>query len=413
MKDADVIIIGGGMVGLALAAALDKQVEKIIIIEPLPPNANDLSAVSQRVSALNIASQKMLYQLGLWEALHQYRHCYYSTMSVWEKDSFARIQFSADSLGLDQLGCIVENQIIQQLLWHKVTQQSNVEIIHGKAKDVTMNSQYALVTLEDNRLLMAKLLVGADGANSWLRQQVNIPLNFRDYGHSALVCNVKTELAHEACARQIFSADSILAFLPMHEPHLCSIVWSQPPELAEKNIQSNDSDFNKALTIAFDNQLGRCEVVSERHAIPLTARYARDFAQPRVALIGDAAHTIHPLAGLGVNLGFMDALALAQVIRDNSEKHQDIGEYRALRSYERWRKSEAIKMLTTMQGFKSLFEGDHPMKKLLRGIGMSTTNQLPLVKERLMAQALGIDGDLPHIIKNTPNDVLFFAKSAV
>ncbi|SMB83913.1 2-octaprenyl-3-methyl-6-methoxy-1,4-benzoquinol hydroxylase [Pasteurella testudinis DSM 23072] len=409
MKNVDLIIIGGGMVGLALAAALQHSTCQIAIVEAYPPDETDLSQVGNRVSALNLASQKMLHQFGVWQTLKQGRCCDYQHMEVWEKDSFAKIGFAAAPLGLDQLGYIIENQLIRYQLWQKVAQQPNVTIINAKPKSLVCNQQCALLTLADGSLLMAKLLVGADGANSWVRQQADIPLNFRDYGHHALVCNVETVEPHLHTARQIFSHDSILAFLPLHQPHLCSIVWSQPPESAEKHLKMDEHEFNKALNIAFDNRLGLCKVVGKRQAIPLTARYARDFVKNRLALIGDAAHTIHPLAGLGVNLGFMDAMALAQEIEKNLQQHTDIGELRHLRHYERWRKSEASKMLIAMQGFKSLFNDANPLKKLLRGIGMNLTDNLPLVKDQLMAQALGLQGDLPQKIKQMPNDELIFS----
>ncbi|MDO5652202.1 MAG: FAD-dependent monooxygenase [Moraxella sp.] len=409
MKSTDIIIIGGGMVGLAVAAALADSPCQITIVEGYPPTEQSIADVSNRVSALTLSTQKMLQQFGVWQALKQGRSCAYQQMEVWEKDSFAKIGFDCHSLGLDQLGYIVENSLIRYQLWQKVVQQANVEIINAKPKSAVCNAQCAVVTLDDGSMLMAKLLVGADGANSWLRQQADIPLNFRDYGHHALICNVETAEPHLHSARQIFSADSILAFLPLQQPHLCSIVWSQPPELAEQHRQMDDEAFNKALNIAFDNRLGLCRVVGKRQTIPLTARYARDFVKQRIALVGDAAHTIHPLAGLGVNLGFMDAMALAQEVEKNLLHGMDIGELRYLRHYERWRKSEAVKMLAAMQGFKSLFNDPNPLKKLARGIGMNLTDHLPLIKDRLMAQALGLEGDLPQKIKQMPNDMLIFS----
>lgn len=248
-------------------------------------------------------------------------------------------------------------------------------------------------------MLVAKLLVGADGANSWLRQQANIPINFRDYQHTALVCNVETAEPHQQICRQIFSADSILAFLPLHQPHLSSIVWSLDPLQARELVNCDESDFNRALTVAFDNRLGLCKVHSHRNIYPLTARFARDFAQARIALIGDAAHTIHPLAGLGVNLGFMDSLALAEQIELNLHADNDIGDYRRLRYFERWRKTEATKMLTAMQGFKALFNGRDPVKKLIRGIGLTLTDKFSPIKDQFILHATGLTGDLPSRIK--------------
>ncbi len=389
MKTFDLVIVGGGMVGLALAASLRKTPLHIAVIESFPPQTST-EQITNRVSALNLASQNLLTELGVWSNLTAIRATAYNDMDVWEKDSFAKIEFSGKSLGLTHLGHIVENHLIQHTLWQNVLSQKNAEILTALPQTVAVTDSNAIMTLNNGHMLSAKLIVGADGANSWVRKQADIPLVFRDYGHHALVCNVKTEEPHQNTARQIFAGESILAFLPLHNANLCSIVWSQPPKQAEYLTQCTEEEFNKALTVAFDGKLGLCQVKSARSSIPLTARYARDFAKKRIALVGDAAHTIHPLAGLGVNLGFQDVISLAQEIKKNLSMNVDIGEYRYLRHYERWRKTEAVKMLVAMQGLKDLFNGTNPIKKLVRGISLSTTNQLTPLKEQLIKQALGI-----------------------
>ena len=389
MKTFDLVIVGGGMVGLALAASLRKAPLRIAVIESFPPPTST-EQITNRVSALNLASQNLLTELGLWSNLTAIRATAYNDMEVWEKDSFAKIEFSGKNLGLTHLGHIVENHLIQHTLWQNVLSQKNAEILTALPQTIAVTDSNAIMTLNNGHMLSAKLIVGADGANSWVRKQADIPLVFRDYGHHALVCNVETEEPHKNTARQIFTGESILAFLPLHNANLCSIVWSQPPKQAEYLTQCTEEEFNKALTVAFDGKLGLCQVKSARSSIPLTARYARDFAKKRIALVGDAAHTIHPLAGLGVNLGFQDVISLAQEIKKNLSMNVDIGEYRYLRHYERWRKTEAVKMLVAMQGLKDLFNGTNPIKKLVRGIGLSTTNQLTPLKEQLIKQALGI-----------------------
>ncbi len=389
MKTFDLVIVGGGMVGLALAASLRKAPLRIAVIESFPPQTST-EQITNRVSALNLASQNLLTELGVWSNLTAIRATAYNDMEVWEKDSFAKIEFSGKNLGLTHLGHIVENHLIQHTLWQNVLSQKNAEILTALPQTIAVTDSNAIMTLNNGHMLSAKLIVGADGANSWVRKQADIPLVFRDYGHHALVCNVETEEPHQNTARQIFTGESILAFLPLHNANLCSIVWSQPPKQAEYLTQCTEEEFNKALTVAFDGKLGLCQVKSARHSIPLTARYARDFAKKRIALVGDAAHTIHPLAGLGVNLGFQDVISLTQEIEKNLSMNMDIGEYRYLRHYERWRKTEAVKMLVAMQGLKDLFNGSNPIKKLVRGIGLSATNQLTPLKEQLIKQALGV-----------------------
>lgn len=393
MKTADLIIVGGGMVGLALAGLLANTSCQIKIIEKNAPILSD--EISHRVSAINLRSQQMLEKIGAWQCIPEQSRSPYEQMFVWEKDSFAKIHFdnqdhAIKQLGLEQLGFIIENQHIQSALWQKVSQQSNVEIILSTPKTLGVSDNGVFLTLENGEMLSAKLVVGADGANSWVRQQSRIPLISRDYQHTALVCNVRTVESHQKVARQIFSPESILAFLPLRDEHLCSIVWSLPPEQAKQLVECDEKQFNQALTIAFDNQLGLCELQSSRNIYPLTARYARDFAQSRIALIGDAAHTIHPLAGLGVNLGFADAITLATELAKLLSTGKDIGEYRHLRQFERVRKLEAVKVLAAMEGLKQLFSGDNPLKKLVRGVGLSLTNQNALVKKFIIEQAIGV-----------------------
>ena len=395
MKSVDLVIIGGGMVGLALAALLRNADCRIKIIEKSPPPDIEDNAFANRVSAVNAAGEAMLRRIGALQQIPVERISAYDQMFVWEKDSFAKIRFDnrdpvIRQLGLPHLGLILENRRIQAALWHQVSRQANAEIISAAPQTVGIGENGAFLTLDNGEMLSAKLVVGADGANSWLRNHTDIPLNSRDYEHTALVCNVQVAESHGRTARQIFSPDGILAFLPLPDEHLCSIVWSLPPEKARALLTCDEKSFNQALTIAFDNRLGLVELQSERATYPLTARYARDFAQNRLALIGDAAHTIHPLAGLGVNLGFADAVYLAQTIERHSAAGNDIGEYRHLRRFERTRKAEAVKLLATMEGLKQLFHGDHPVKKLVRGLGLSAVNQLPLLKKQLIAQATGI-----------------------
>ncbi|WP_373820353.1 FAD-dependent monooxygenase [Glaesserella sp.] len=394
MKTADIVIIGGGMVGLALAALLEECDCRIKIIEKSAPNPS-VDRLSNRVSAINHTSQKMLTQVGAWQQIPLDRLSPYDQMYVWEKDSFAKIHFDNSEsmikqLGLAQLGFIIENEQILAALWNKVSHQKNVEILLTVPNTLGISENGAFLTLANGEMLSAKLVVGADGANSWVRQHTNIPLVSRDYQHTALVCNVRTVEPHVKTARQIFSPDSILAFLPLNDQHLCSIVWSLPPEQAQKLVGCDETHFQQALSVAFDNQLGLCELQSERAIYPLVARYARNFAQQRIALIGDAAHTIHPLAGLGVNLGFADAMTLATEIKTNLMLGKDIGDYRHLRQFERIRKVEAVKILTAMEGLKQLFSGDHPLKKFIRGVGLTVTNQNNLVKKLLISQAIGV-----------------------
>ena len=398
MHSVDIAIVGGGMVGLALAATFKDTELRIAVIENRLPEEQISEQHDSRVSALNRATENLLTHLGVWPDIMRSRSNSYTAMEVWEQDSFARIEFSAENFAQPNLGYIVENQVIQRALYEQVKRQSNVTFFAPtQCASIAIGESEAWLSLECGQALTAKLVVGADGANSWVRKQQDIPLTHWDYGHNAIVANIKTLEAHNSHARQIFTPNGPLAFLPLDQPNLSSIVWSTSPEHAERLMSMSQAEFNKSITAEFDNRLGLCEVVSERHAFPLKMRYARDFISERVALVGDAAHTIHPLAGQGVNLGFMDAACLHQQILSVWKQGKDIGALRHLRKYERWRKAEATKMIAAMQGFKQLFDGKSPPKKLLRGVGIAITNQIPLLKEEIMKQALGLKGDLPEL----------------
>ncbi|EBD8145712.1 FAD-dependent 2-octaprenylphenol hydroxylase, partial [Salmonella enterica] len=366
MQSVDVAIVGGGMVGLAVACGLQGSGLRVAVLDHVVPQplAND-APPQLRVSAINAASEKLLTRLGVWSNIVARRASCYHGMEVWDKDSFGRITFDDASMGYSHLGHIVENSVIHYALWQKAQQAADITLMApAELQQVAWGENDAFLTLKDGAMLTARLVIAADGANSWLRNKADIPLTFWDYRHHALVATIRTEEPHGAVARQVFHGEGILAFLPLSDPHLCSIVWSLSPQDAERMQQSGDVAFNQALTIAFDNRLGLCRLESERQVFPLTGRYARQFAAHRLALVGDAAHTIHPLAGQGVNLGFMDAAELVDDLRRLQRQGKDIGQHLYLRRYERSRKHSAAMMLAGMQGFRDLFAGENPAKKL-------------------------------------------------
>ncbi|MUI55494.1 FAD-dependent 2-octaprenylphenol hydroxylase [Aliivibrio fischeri] len=402
MQSVDIAIIGGGMVGLTVAAALENSGLRIAVIESQLPEEELASLPDIRVSAISRASENILNNVGAWQGVLSRRAAPYTSMRVWEQDSFAKIEFEAEDIAQHNLGHIVENRVIQLSLLDKISKQENVTLLAPeRCTNIMFGESEAWINLESGKAITAKLVVGADGANSWLRNQLDIPLTHWDYGHSALVANIRTVDTHNATARQIFRPEGPLAFLPLGEPNLSSIVWSLDPLQAEDLVSMSEDDFNKRLTTAFDNQLGLCSVEGARQAFPLKMRYAKDFVRERAVLVGDAAHTIHPLAGQGVNLGLADAAALAETILALQNESKDIGLKVNLRSFERWRKAEAAQMIASMQGFKELFSGSNPVKKFIRGVGMSLTNELSPVKDECLKRALGLSGHLPEIAKNS------------
>lgn len=393
MKMLDLVIVGAGMVGLALASALRESGLRIAVIDQKLPEAMTLEP-STRVSAINLACERFLTRTGAWPLLA--RKAIFTGMSVWEKDSFAHFELDASQFQQPHLGHIVENNVIQQALLTTL-QDSTVELFcPAQIQSVSENEQGVVVLLDNQQMLFSRLIVAADGANSWLRQQFRIPVTSWDYQHTALVATIRTAEPHQNIARQIFTPQGPLAFLPLWQENLCSIVWSLPSLQAEDLASCTEDEFNHRLAAAFDVRLGVCELVSARVLCPLKARYARQQIQSRLVLMGDAAHTIHPLAGQGVNLGLMDAAALADTLLQSIKQQIPLDDAMTLRRYERWRKAEAVQWLATMEGVKQLFSGDHPLKKLVRGAGMRlAAHSMPLMKP-LLAQALGVSEELPE-----------------
>ncbi|MGP1832453.1 FAD-dependent oxidoreductase [Shewanella frigidimarina] len=398
-KTYDVAIVGGGMVGLATAIGLANADLNVVVID-----AGTTQAVSGepklRVSAINKASQQLLENLGAWQYLDDNRVSPYQKMSVWDKDGLGKIEFDAHSISEAYLGSIIENDAISYALAKRASEISNITHIENQRLErVAFGEREAWLTLANGDNVSAAVVVAADGANSWVRQQCSIPLTFWDYGHHAIVATVRTELAHDATARQAFLPGGPLAMLPLYDDNLCSIVWSVSPDQAEQLLALDDIEFGKALTAALDGRLGMCQVVSDRQSFPLRMRYARHFARHRLVLAGDAAHTIHPLAGQGVNLGFLDAASIIDTFTELHQQGKDLGEYSHLRALERWRKAEAMEMIATMEGFKRLFAGSNPLKKAMRDIGLTLVDNVAGLKTVFIKQAMGNKMTLPKLCR--------------
>lgn len=404
MRSFDIVIVGGGIVGLTQALAMEKSGLSVAIVENQISTAMPQGEPQLRVSALTLASENILRALGAWQHIDQTRIAAYKDMQVWEQDSFGKIAFSAKQVKQAQLGYIVENQAVRHSLWIQAAQSPNIELlVPNKIKQLTFGQQECFVIMDDDSHVTTRLIIGADGANSFVKKSANFPQTFWDYEQHAIVATVKTAEPHGHIARQVFTPSGPLAFLPLPDPHLCSIVWSQDEPRASELSNLSLALFDKQLTVAFDGCLGLCQTVSDRQSYPLKMQYARQWVTDRVAIVGDAAHTIHPLAGQGANLGILDAAALAEHITKLLAQDKDFGLAKHLRPFERWRKTEALKMVAAMEGFKRLFAGQDPIKKLIRDLGLNMANRSTFAKQRIIQHAMGLEGELPELAKQFGN----------
>ena len=403
MQKFDLLIVGGGMVGLTLALAIRKTSELTVAIVDTLPLSEITTEPEVRVSAINIASQQIFTNLDVWALIENQRLQAYQHMHIWDKHGYGKLDFSINDVAETNLGWIIENAVIRRALWQKAQDDEGITLFtEQKLTSLGMGETEVFASFAQGLPLSAKLVVGADGAHSWVREQMAMPMTFQDYDHHALVATVEVAQGHQNTAWQVFLADGPLALLPLYQDNLCSIVWSASPEESQRLKSLSADAFNKEITAKSDGKLGQIKLQSERFSFPLTMRLAHDFVKDKVVLVGDAAHTIHPLAGQGVNLGLLDAAALAEILVAQQSKHKAINNSMALNQYSRWRRSEASEMIAAMASIKTLFS-EKPFNlpsepvKLLRGIGMSLLNNFSPAKKLMIKQALGYKPHLPEL----------------
>ncbi len=402
--DYDVMIAGGGMVGTALACALGDSALRVAVLEagpepillPTPGKDYDL-----RVSAISAASCALFEALGAWKEIKQFRVSDIQEMHIWDAGGSGSIHFDAADTGVRCLGYIIENSVMLTKLHEQMKQQTNISY-HPRTKleNIKLEPDSVTVQTDQGQRWRASVLVGADGAHSLVRQLLAIKTRGHAFGQKAIVATVETEKPHRQIAWQRFLPSGPLAFLPLEESHQCSIVWSLDTTRAIELMKLNDAEFINELETAFEKTLGAITHISERQAFELMLAHAQHYVQDRIALVGDAAHRMHPLAGQGVNMGYADVAVLAQVMLDADREHKDIGDYKVLRRYERWRKGDNTAMLAVTDGFKQLFSNDQPLLKLLRNTGMDISDKVQPFKNKIMRLASGMEAELPNIIKD-------------
>jgi len=393
-NDYDILIAGGGMVGGTLACALGGSGLKIGVIEPQAAVLE--KGYGLRVSAITLASQTVFENIGAWSGMCAQRVAPVEAMRIREDNSL--LNFDSADIGEPCLAWIVENSVVVAALAARMRQFPGIEVLSSvRVATAQFGDAYASVRLEDGRELQTTLLVGADGADSRVRREAAIDWTRHDLQQSAIVGVVHAERPHAATAYQRFLATGPLAFLPLDEPHTVSIVWSADQTRAAALMALDDTAFNVELQTAFGDHLGGVQLASARAAIPLALGFARDYTSHRVALIGDAAHTVHPLAGQGVNLGILDAAALAEILLTAAGQKRDLGAHALLRRYERARKGADVSMQAVTGGFRYLFGSGLPGLRTLRGTGLRITEQLPPLKDYFMRRASGLAGELPRL----------------
>jgi 2-octaprenylphenol hydroxylase len=403
---ADLIIVGAGMVGSTLALALQDAGLTIKLIDSGPLDVQPFALTDPfepRVSALSAASQRIFERVGAWPGITNRRASPYTDMHVWDGSGTGQIHFSAASVHAEVLGHIVENRVVQDALLDALRGGGSVELMAGaRVEQLQQNEHGWSLVLADGQRVSAGLVVAADGANSAVRRLAGCETREWDYLHHAIVTSVRCAEPNQQTAWQRFTDDGPLAFLPLQragDPHWCSIVWSVTEQEAQRLMALDDEAFRHALGRAFEYRLGEVLEADPRLCIPLRQRHAKRYVQPGLALIGDAAHTIHPLAGQGVNLGLLDAAVLAEVLLAAIARGAQLGDPRVLGRFERRRMPHNLTMMAAMEGFERLFQADALPLRWLRNVGLKGIQALPEAKALFVRQALGLSGDLPDLAR--------------
>lgn len=384
-ESCDIAIVGAGLVGASLAVALAPSRLSISLIEPRAPVAPAASWDS-RIYAVSPGSAAFLEAGGVWQTLPVERIERIETMRIFGDAQSSRLEFNAYDAGLRELAFIVENAHLQHALWQRLQQARDVRLhCPAACESIEWTNDAAHLRLADGQVLNAKLIVGADGMDSWVRQQAGIALAPHDYHQLGVVANFATERRHNGTAFQWFHCDSVLALLPL-PGNRASMVWSCDETLANELLALAPEALEQRVTEACGNALGAMQTITPAAGFPLRMQKVAQLVKPRVALVGDAAHTVHPLAGQGVNLGFRDARELAAVLCDRGAQH-DCGDYALLRRYERARKEDVVAMQLITDSLLKLFASRAVWLSNLRNTGLNLIEHLPLIKTMLIRQA--------------------------
>lgn len=403
MDRADVIILGGGLVGLALASALDSSGLSAIVVDPADPAPRTTAAFDGRTSAVSSSSMRMLETIGVADHLAE-PGCPILTITVADGLKPGGLHFEAEDD--EPLGFMHENRHLRAALQARAEAGPNTWLLwKSRIADVDRGDHGVVVALEDGRKLFAPLLVAADGRNSPMRESAGIRVARWKYDHQAIVSVLRHERLHENVAYEIFYPTGPFALLPMNDDaggHRSAIVWSVPEEDAVGWLSLNDDDFAAEAQAAMGGFLGKIEMLAPRSSFPLGFHHAAQITATRLALVGDSAHAIHPIAGQGLNLGFRDSAALAQVLVEGSRLGLDLGDRQLLDRYQRWRSLDSLSVAIATDSLTRIYGAPGKAASAIRRFGMGLIERVSPIRKRLMSEARGTSGELPLLLRGLP-----------
>ncbi len=400
-RNVDIAIVGGGMAGGFLAAALVESGLSVQVLDGAPAPVMPSQAAGLRVVTLTEASLNMLKATGIWQVMDSRRLSPYNRMQVWDSDGTGEVDFHAADIPAERLGCLVENAHVVAAAYQHLKDQPNIDWqSHCRVNAIHPEDAGWQIQLENGDAISCRLLVGADGGRSFVRTALGISTSHRDSDHHALVTALRTEKAHAACARQWFLTTGPLAFLPLFgDGHDISIVWSCVTDFAAELRGLPLDELARRLEQASDGMLGQIQVQQKPVGFPIRELHAASYTAPHAALVGDAAHVIHPLAGQGINLGLLDAAVLAEEITQAAQRGQNWWSEPLLTRYQRRRRGHNLMMQHSMRGFQTLFAQQNPALRWLRNSGMKWVNRTAPLKHFFGTEAMGRHGDLPAIAR--------------
>lgn len=391
--DFDLVIVGGGMVGASLACALKNTPLKIAVIEAFEPHSEQQASYDDRGIALAYGSQRIFESMGLWEQLAVHSTAI-SDIHVSDRGHFGVTRLSAQVENVPALGQVITARLMGQVLNQALSTQDNLDVIcPANVVDLNQHEDHVELILNDNRQLSAKLIVAADGAHSTIRQLLDLGALEHDYEQTAVTANITPERAHQGRAFERFTDSGPIALLPMSD-NRCSLVWTVKTGEEKTLLQLSDSAFLEQLQDRFGYRLGKLKQVGQRNSYPLKLMQADQPIQQRIVLIGNAAHSLHPIAGQGFNLGLRDVAALADVL---ARPNEDCGDPRLLHDYSQWRQRDQDITIDNTNSLVNIFSNNNPLLGHLRGAALTLIDALPSVKHALAQKSMGLNSSQPRL----------------